>query len=323
MGFIAGGPQGLDEDERCSRDDTHIGTSGLSKGKATAMPPPPINRSNTLSSLGRGQPSARPSAAFTRIVAAPMPGANLKQSMLPFGGPPTAHRTVGFPPGRTFVSQKSSLPAIEGSPVKGGPSEAGPSRLVEDHDVSPTAPAMDKGKARVTDEGAPENHIEPMNLSSALSDDEESGGADFSLSMVLGGQPKPEYWKNASRRASMASQFLHETIVAGLPGTPPRRGRTSTEGSDSSPTERARSLRSGGMRSEPSVSSKPRTALKVLKTCTVFVDVRTDDGDDAGGLFVDMLKNLGAKVHGRIGPSCTHIIFKNGQLSTLTRYRFV
>ena len=36
--------------------------------------------------------------------------------------------------------------------------------------------------------------------------------------------------------------------------------------------------------------------LAVLRGCTIFVDVRTEDGDDAGSLFVDMLRDLGAKV---------------------------
>ena len=36
--------------------------------------------------------------------------------------------------------------------------------------------------------------------------------------------------------------------------------------------------------------------LAVLKDCRIFVDVRTDEGDDAGGLFVEMLEGLGAKV---------------------------
>ncbi|KAI0292553.1 hypothetical protein BC826DRAFT_911422, partial [Russula brevipes] len=64
-------------------------------------------------------------------------------------------------------------------------------------------------------------------------------------------------------------------------------------------------------------------SLKVLKSCTIFVDVRTDDGDDAGGLFVDMLKGLGAKIIGRAGQSCTHIVYKNGLMSTLTKYRLM
>jgi hypothetical protein len=36
--------------------------------------------------------------------------------------------------------------------------------------------------------------------------------------------------------------------------------------------------------------------LSLLRECIIFVDVRTDGGDDAGGLFVDMLKGMGARV---------------------------
>lgn len=39
-----------------------------------------------------------------------------------------------------------------------------------------------------------------------------------------------------------------------------------------------------------------KSSLKILKRCTIFVDVRTEQGDDAGSLFVDMLKGLGARV---------------------------
>ena len=37
-------------------------------------------------------------------------------------------------------------------------------------------------------------------------------------------------------------------------------------------------------------------SLDILDKCTIFVDVRTEDGEDAGALFVDMLRGLGAKV---------------------------
>ncbi|KIJ65865.1 hypothetical protein HYDPIDRAFT_87545 [Hydnomerulius pinastri MD-312] len=66
-----------------------------------------------------------------------------------------------------------------------------------------------------------------------------------------------------------------------------------------------------------------KSSLKVLKRCAIFVDVRTEQGDDAGSLFVDMLKGLGAKIMGRIGQSCTHIVYKNGLPNTLTRYRLL
>ncbi|KAI5986822.1 hypothetical protein EDD15DRAFT_2296605 [Pisolithus albus] len=66
-----------------------------------------------------------------------------------------------------------------------------------------------------------------------------------------------------------------------------------------------------------------KSSLKVLKKCGIFVDVRTDQGDDAGSLFVDMLRGLGAKIMGRVCQSCTHIVYKNGLPNTLARYRLL
>lgn len=45
-------------------------------------------------------------------------------------------------------------------------------------------------------------------------------------------------------------------------------------------------------------NEKGNGVLTVLNECIIFVDVRTDGGDDAGGLFVDMLKGMGARVGG-------------------------
>lgn len=58
-----------------------------------------------------------------------------------------------------------------------------------------------------------------------------------------------------------------------------------------------------------------------LRSCVIFVDVRTAEGEDAGSLFVDMLKGLGAKIVSRPSPSTTHIVFKSGHQSTLTKYK--
>ncbi|KAF8956814.1 BRCT domain-containing protein, partial [Flammula alnicola] len=64
-------------------------------------------------------------------------------------------------------------------------------------------------------------------------------------------------------------------------------------------------------------------ALKVLKDCVIFVDVKMEDGDEAGSLFVEMLEGVGARVLTRVGQTCTHIVFKNGLMSTITRYRLL
>lgn len=53
------------------------------------------------------------------------------------------------------------------------------------------------------------------------------------------------------------------------------------------------------------------------------MDVRTDDGDEAGSLFVEMLESVGAKTLTRVGQTCTHFVFKNGLISTVTRHRLL
>jgi len=86
------------------------------------------------------------------------------------------------------------------------------------------------------------------------------------------------------------------------------------------------------------LSARKTESWGVLKDCKIFVDVRTDDGEEAGSLFMEMLENLGAKVRcvlylwiytipfvqiqTRVGQACTHIIFKNGLMSTISRYRW-
>ncbi|EJT96686.1 hypothetical protein DACRYDRAFT_19150 [Dacryopinax primogenitus] len=57
-----------------------------------------------------------------------------------------------------------------------------------------------------------------------------------------------------------------------------------------------------------------------LTGCVVFVEVRTKDGDDAGGVFVEMLKILGARVLKYPSPSVTHLVLKSPLPHTITRY---
>jgi hypothetical protein len=49
-------------------------------------------------------------------------------------------------------------------------------------------------------------------------------------------------------------------------------------------------------------SAKKSESLSILKDCRIFVDVRTDDGEEAGSLFVEMLESLGAKVRFFVTP---------------------
>lgn len=142
--------------------------------------------------------------------------------------------------------------------------------------------------------------------------------------------------RNASRRASMASQLLSQSLSAlpDTPPGPAAakdkgKGRAvssswplpgaAAEGAGEMPpppvpparaTRHNTRLATGALASPPEAKGKERErerekekgvldspgALAVLRGCTIFVDVRTEEGDDAGGLFVDMLRGLGAKV---------------------------
>jgi hypothetical protein len=51
-----------------------------------------------------------------------------------------------------------------------------------------------------------------------------------------------------------------------------------------------------GATEPPTEPSPVPETLKILNDCIIFVDVRTDDGDEAGSLFIDMLGGVGARV---------------------------
>jgi hypothetical protein len=223
------------------------------------------------------------------------------------------------------VSKKSSLPVVEGSPVK-----ACGSAQTMDVDEPPLPSTTEILAATLSshkdDNGQQETPavpaaVEPMKLQDAIAEHVSVIGLDNSSAEDGKAEPA-DAWKHASRRASLASQFLQQTLAV-LPSTPlpPKASGSKSKAAERSQfsSQRTRSgLRSDSSSEVVSSRSTPKTmsnghmvgaqasksgsntattsSLKVLKSCTIFVDVRTDDGDDAGGLFVDMLKGLGAKV---------------------------
>lgn len=242
------------------------------------------------------------------------------------------------------VSRKTSLPSVMASPVKGGD---GPAEISDD---AATQEARGTVESTGRDEDVfmddPSSSNTPVNndvsslLSGSIDSDKGKGKEDD--------RPVNAWKKNASRRASLASQALSQSLSSlpvaplgsmGPPETPAGPGNMRSASSNFPPS--AFPLSSAGEPSSGSrsssrlatrsstrimtsaksapgalekikggtgghVSSSRKTkeeqsdpateSLKVMKDCVIFVDVRTDDGDDAGGLFVDMLKGLGARV---------------------------
>jgi hypothetical protein len=282
-----------------SESNAHASGSGLAAliAARSAHPEPTVKKINVHSGIVVGKNS-------------------LNRPRLMFGG-------VGKKRPFDKVSKKSSLPVVEGSPVK----ESGIVQTLDSDE--PPSPSTTKILAATLsshkDDGGQEEAsavsaaVEPMKLQDAIAEHVGVFGSDNTS--AEDGQAEPaDMWKHASRRASLASQFLQQTLAV-LPSTPPPKASGSkskaAERSQSSSQRTRSGLRSGNKPDVVSPRSAQRTlpnghtggahvskpsstatssSLKVLKSCTIFVDVRTDDGDDAGGLFVDMLKGLGAKV---------------------------
>ncbi|KAK9900261.1 hypothetical protein P389DRAFT_207796 [Cystobasidium minutum MCA 4210] len=76
-----------------------------------------------------------------------------------------------------------------------------------------------------------------------------------------------------------------------------------------------------GKQDVPTLKVSKVEKCQVLKDVVAFVDVKTAEGDEAGGVFVDILRSLGARVLARPTDSITHIIFKGGRPATVQRYR--
>ncbi|KAG2142283.1 uncharacterized protein EDB93DRAFT_1088914 [Suillus bovinus] len=247
------------------------------------------------------------------------------------------------------ASRKTSLPSVMASPVKGG-------GIVDDNHIANTTVDVwgaeeDLGQRRQPD-------VVTLSVpSDSKTSEEQNKEADLVIEELVGSADKgkqPEGWD--SRRASSALHALSQSLSS-LPKTPPKlvaagtrtglRSSSSTyngapgagsgskfvrdakdrgkpnEGTDGATSQRNAPSKSDAAASPVEGGSASKGVLKVLKKCAIFVDVRTDDGDDAGSLFVDMLRGLGARILARVGQSCTHIVYKNGSASTLTRYRLL
>ncbi|KAG2153334.1 hypothetical protein DEU56DRAFT_726850 [Suillus clintonianus] len=247
------------------------------------------------------------------------------------------------------ASRKTSLPSVMASPVKGG----GGGIFDNNHVANTTANLW--GAEDDPGQGKQPDVATPSIPSGSRTSEEQNKEADLVIEDFGGSADKGkqrEGWD--SHRASSALHALSRSLSV-LPKTPPKiiaagtrtglRSSSSTyhgasgsgsefatnakdkgkpnEGTDVAASQQNASSKNDAAASPVEGGSAGKSVLKVLKKCAIFVDVRTDDGDDAGSLFVDMLRGLGARILARVGQSCTHIVYKNGSTNTLTRYRLL
>ncbi|KAK0212627.1 hypothetical protein DFS33DRAFT_1283235 [Desarmillaria ectypa] len=245
------------------------------------------------------------------------------------------------------VSQKTPLPVVPASPVKGSGDGDDDDAMIGIEQTCGSAKSVWESKvvARTP---------EAMELSELVG-----------VHLVKGKRKavdEADGWgKNASRRASTAFNMLSQSMppppppnvsgVMGPPATPPKREglRSSTSTHPSAPSSAARKPNGLGPKRTPSmndddddddeevgrddrsysypgrkVSWSKKSAdpsLSILSGIKVYVDVRDSNGIDCGDVFIDMLRRLGAKVMKNFGLTCTHLVFKDGTVGTLNRYR--
>ncbi|KZT69712.1 hypothetical protein DAEQUDRAFT_250685 [Daedalea quercina L-15889] len=353
----------------------------------SSRPPEAKKRITVHSGIVAGKPKGKISfGRFTPAALTAGPSNSRASSSAVPAAPQSNARPGAHGGSRVFprASKKSSLPMVEGSPVKGGADDANANEEAVNAEGASIIEQAIK-QQRGADGARPSTAVEEDATvpPSVPATEELTVNASTTLAVK----------RDPSRRASLALQLFRESQLiqsSKLPETPIASSSSSTAqvqkgpSTDSSTLVKRHTPATGTFRKPPPSSSfhfnlrerpEPKSAPTVLKRsasaahvsakgkrteppegegtpgrmrgvlreCTVFVDVRTDDGDDAGALFVDMLADMGAKVccvgmcscgivlmlHfafkvlTRVGQTCTHVIFKNGLLSTLTRYRLL
>ena len=240
------------------------------------------------------------------------------------------HLGIGGPIRRT-ISKKTSLPMVVGSPVKGGNNQ----KLMDDGFAEDFS-----GKDSPTI-FSPLN----ASTGSLTLEDLESGqcskGKEKAVSTASSASRRVSMMSHALSRSASSLPRSSGQGIMGPPPTPPAAqgttGSPGTQNSVSSPSTkgspRAEPSTALGTRSSARIATKSFQAkvqddaqtssagkdagaaqlptnpvpegLKILNDCVIFVDVRTDAGDEAGSLFVEMLEGVGAKV--RLSPLFCHV----------------
>jgi hypothetical protein len=235
---------------------------------------------------------------------------------------------------RRTISKKTSLPSVMASPVKGGGADGGatdeimqdtiqdadwdaqPNETVtaptddndvlvlDDHEMQDPFKGKEKEKASTFGFNA-SRRVSMISVSNSLSQSLNSLPPPQSKIRGLMGPPETP---PASGRTGIRS--FSSTYPSTSGGSPPQQGtaigtRSSARIAKTAPSAlmKIKGGTGGHVSSGRKEAAEPLTepspvpeTLKILNDCIIFVDVRTDDGDEAGSLFIDMLGGIGARV---------------------------
>ena len=249
--------------------DTHHQLSTLSDALdrlRAPRPPSALGTSRPATSMGIRTDSSTKTGIVERGGTA-----NLKQNMTPSGSGLALHR-----PGTSIGMSSKTRPnggmqppsAFNGSRVSRNQTQVGKHRPANPNMAPPPASNPAANAARRAS-------MASMALSQSLPPS----------SAVMAPQP----YTTASGRRVVSATARGVLLPTAAPTILPPSSAPLNEGSLPNPVDQVAPAPEGN---RPSAVN-PR---EVLKDCIIFVDVRTEDGDEAGGLFVEMLKGLGARV---------------------------
>ncbi|KAI5824108.1 hypothetical protein K523DRAFT_366382 [Schizophyllum commune Tattone D] len=258
------------------------------------------------------------------------------------------------------ASRQPMLQTVIGSPVKGGGAPAAIDDDEEMPQIQPFMPMLPPAESEAgpsqpmvdsPDEMPDDDDLQFVVSPELLREDAELAELierNRAKDEAARHKPRPDAaairleGRRASSAFSALSQSLNEMPAQGKrkgdmgpPKTPPRPGTRQGLRSASNPFPGSGG--DGGVGSDPASGAgegskgkerekekeAPEPKLDVLKGCVIFIDVRTDDGNEYQDVFKLNLKRLGARVISRLAPSCTHIIYKNGLPNTAVRFRLM
>ena len=236
---------------------------------------------------------------------------------------------------RRTISKKTSLPSVMASPVKGGAVDDGATGdimqdAIQDADQDAQPSGSETVAAPTNDNDV--LVLDDLEMQSLSKGKEKEKASTFGLNAPRRVSMVSVSHSLSQSLNSLPSTHPKNRGLMGPPETPPVSGRTGIRSSSStypstsgSPSQQGTSFgtrssariaktapsalmkikggtgghvssgRKGAAEPLTEPSPVPET-LKILNDCIIFVDVRTDDGDEAGSLFIDMLGGVGARV---------------------------
>ncbi|KAF9501779.1 hypothetical protein BDN71DRAFT_1491880 [Pleurotus eryngii] len=270
--------------------------------------------------------------------------------------PGSGPRIFGLGRGRVAprASKKTTLPSVMHSPVKGGGNNAddGSDNDIEVSNVTPhiTKTSTDVFMAPpVPREGVDEDMVVILDAKGKDSKKKDAWSKNASrraslafqgLSQSLSSLPKPSApslmgppaTPKGTRSSSSTYPAATTTELGEASGTenntPPSGRVTRSSAAKTAPGALGKIKAGTGWHvsssrkdAENGDTQNKAESLSILDDCIVFLDVRTDEGEDAGELFLEMLQRLGARILSSVGSTCTHVVYKNGLTSTVNKWR--